>query len=173
MKREFIEFNNRKFYLSPKNGYYEAKVNKNNVRYTLRLHRAVWEFYNGVIPENYHIHHIDGNKSNNNIENLELLSPIEHAKKHGERTAKLWQRDDMKIANKKGREKCKIWHSSEEGKKWHSEHQKITISKNIITKICTDCGNEFRTWHDKREQVMCRKCRDKHLKRELRLLKRA
>lgn len=172
MKRKCIEFNNKKFYLSPENGYYEAKINTNNTRNTLRLHREVWEFYNGKIPENYHIHHIDGNKLNNSIENLELLSPIEHAKKHSECTAQLWQRENMKIASQKGREKCKIWHASDEGKKWHSEHQKETVKKLIIKKICPDCGAEFTTWNNSREQKICKKCRDKYLKRELRRIKK-
>lgn len=171
-KRKCVKFNNQNFYLSPENGYWEAKINKNGKNETIRLQRAVWEFYNGKIEGDMHVHHIDGNKSNNSIENLELLTPTEHAKKHGKRTAQLWQKKYMQKARERGREKCKEWHSSEEGRKWHSEHQKITTQKNIITKICTDCGAEFRTWHDKREQTLCRKCRDKYLQRELRRLKK-
>ena len=55
------------------------------VRYNNRkgfLHRAIWELVNGKIPEGFMIHHIDGNKKNNNIENLECLSRKEHGKKH-------------------------------------------------------------------------------------------
>lgn len=172
-KRQFVEFNNRKFYLSPENGYYEAKIKKDNKRHTLRLQRAVWEFYNGSIPEGYQIHHIDGNKQNNNISNLQLLSHQEHAKLHSQQKGKeIWNRKEMKEANARGREKCKEWHKSENGKKWHSEHQKETIKKNVIEKICTDCGAKFKTWHDKREQTLCRKCRDKYLHREIRRRKR-
>lgn len=171
-KRNFVRFNNHNFYENPANGYWEAKIKKNGKRETLRLQRAVWEFYNGEIIGDMHVHHIDGNKANNNIENLELLTPLEHAKKHGKRTAALWDREEMQKARAYGLEKCKNWHASEEGKKWHSEHQKITTQKNIITKICTECGKEFRTWHDKREQSMCLKCRDKYLQRELRRLKK-
>ena len=172
-KRKFVTFNDRNYYFNLGTGYWEAKVKEGNKRITYRLHRVVWEYYKGEIPDNMHIHHIDGNKSNNDISNLELLTPHEHAKKHGLQTAQLWQREDMQKARKRGREKCKIWHASEEGKKWHSEHQKATISKNVISKICTDCGAEFKTWHDKREQSMCRKCRDKYSKRELRRLKKS
>jgi hypothetical protein len=66
----------------------------NGVKYTLRstgyfcattgrrklLHRDVWEFYNGLIPDKYDVHHIDHDKSNNKIENLELLPKSEHAR---------------------------------------------------------------------------------------------
>ena len=171
-KRKCITFNNCNYYYNPDMGYWETKLKVNNKRTTYRLHQAVWEYYNGKIVGNMHIHHIDGNKSNNDISNLELLTPEEHLKKHSLQTAQLWQREDMKAASKLGRDKCKLWHASEEGKKWHSLHQRKVVEKNIITKICLDCGNEFRTWKDKREQTICRKCRDKYLKRELRRLKK-
>jgi hypothetical protein len=45
-------------------------------------HRYVWEKENGVIPNGYDIHHIDGNKSNNAIFNLQLLEKTEHTKLH-------------------------------------------------------------------------------------------
>lgn len=45
-------------------------------------HRWVWEKKYGKIPKGYEIHHIDGNKRNNSIDNLELLTPKEHSAKH-------------------------------------------------------------------------------------------
>jgi len=48
----------------------------------ISLHRHVWERKNGPIPDGHHIHHIDGNKKNNSIENLECLSESDHHKKH-------------------------------------------------------------------------------------------
>jgi hypothetical protein len=47
-----------------------------------REHRYIWERSNGPIPDGYVIHHIDGNKTNNNIENLQLLSKINHTRIH-------------------------------------------------------------------------------------------
>lgn len=35
-----------------------------------------------IVPRAYHIHHKDFNPLNNNINNLELLSPVEHVAKH-------------------------------------------------------------------------------------------
>ena len=45
-----------------------------------RIHRLVYESFIGNIPKGnkWHIHHIDGNKQNNNISNLMLLSSIQH-----------------------------------------------------------------------------------------------
>lgn len=37
-------------------------------------HRVIWEMNNGPIPEGQEIDHIDGNKSNNCIENLRLAN---------------------------------------------------------------------------------------------------
>lgn len=42
------------------------------------IHRMVWEYYNGKIPEGYVIHHKDENKLNNSIDNLQLLTRKEH-----------------------------------------------------------------------------------------------
>lgn len=38
------------------------------------VHRLVWECFNGSIPDNMDINHIDGNSDNNNLDNLELVS---------------------------------------------------------------------------------------------------
>lgn len=39
-----------------------------------KVHRIVWMLFNGPIPEGMEINHIDMNKSNNNISNLELVT---------------------------------------------------------------------------------------------------
>ena len=46
------------------------------------VHRLIWEEQFGTIPEGIDIHHKDGNKQNNKIENLELLTRKEHKNKH-------------------------------------------------------------------------------------------
>ena len=44
-----------------------------------RVHRLIGEYIYGELSSN-HIHHKDNNKLNNSIDNLELLSPSEHAR---------------------------------------------------------------------------------------------
>lgn len=49
-----------------------------------KSYRKIYEDYHGVkIPKGMHIHHIDGNRDNNDPTNLEMLTPDEHAQKHG------------------------------------------------------------------------------------------
>jgi len=45
-------------------------------------HSIVWEQHNGKIPLGMQIHHIDHDKTNNSIENLQLVTPLEHKRLH-------------------------------------------------------------------------------------------
>lgn len=46
------------------------------------LHRAVWTYYYGDIPDGYDVHHIDLNKENNNISNLTIMRKSDHLRLH-------------------------------------------------------------------------------------------
>lgn len=70
----FIYFNGEKYTLR-NNGYYGKTRGKRNL-----LHRDVWTSSKGSIPEGYDIHHINGDKSDNRIENLECLPKSEHTR---------------------------------------------------------------------------------------------
>ena len=59
-----------------KKGYVRVWVDK-KTKYKMK-HRVIWEKYNGKIPSEYVIHHIDGNKQNNDIENLQCMSKQDH-----------------------------------------------------------------------------------------------
>jgi hypothetical protein len=51
-------------------GYMHVQVDKK----TYKVHRIIYEIFNGPIPEGYVIDHIDRNKNNNIIENLRLAT---------------------------------------------------------------------------------------------------
>lgn len=57
-------------YFSKPYGYQEIKYQQKEYR----AHRIIWEMFNGPIPENMEIDHIDGNGSNNKIENLRCVT---------------------------------------------------------------------------------------------------
>lgn len=133
-----------KFHLDERTGYYGGYISKGDRK--VRLHRYVWEKYNGAIPSGYHVHHKDKNKNNNEIENLVLLSSSEHLKLHGE--IKSEQERELMRENiaRNALPKAKEWHGSEDGIEWHRVHgakvaQKL---KNVrIEKICKCCGKSF------------------------------
>lgn len=80
----------------------------------VRLHRMVWEYHNGKIPQGYHVHHVDEDRSNNAIENLRLMPGNEHVSVH----ANEQERVDMSRGNiERAREAARRWHARRLG--WH------------------------------------------------------
>ncbi len=70
--------------LMPQNnglGYFQVRFRFNKRRYSKYLHRIVWESFNGEVPNGYEINHIDHDKSNNTLNNLELVTRSENVKK--------------------------------------------------------------------------------------------
>lgn len=94
-------FNGKKYYPSG-NGYYRNRTT---------LHRDIWEAIHGEkLKAGDVVHHIDGNKENNNPENLERLTDIEHRMKHKRTRFKLQPEVILQIheMRKKGATKAKI-----------------------------------------------------------------
>ncbi len=87
----------------------------------IHAHRWVWINHYGAIPEGMDIHHIDEDKSNNEIENLQMLSRSEHLKLH-------WRdenlRKERRILLNEIRPKVHAWLRSDEGRKVQSEASK-------------------------------------------------
>jgi len=59
-----------------------TKKKKNGKKQSISKHRLVWIEHNGEIPEGRIIHHINGDKFDNRIENLKMLTRSEHRKLH-------------------------------------------------------------------------------------------
>ena len=57
---------------------------------TVYQHRYIWNKYNGDIPQNGVIHHINGNPIDNNINNLKLMTRSEHSKLHCDQGDMKW-----------------------------------------------------------------------------------
>ena len=126
-------FNGESFYLC--GNYYQHKGK--------RLHRVVWEYYNGEIPKGYHVHHIDADRSNNNIENLQCIPGVKHVCDHGHTPERL---EYGRMHIKRIRPKASEWHRSEAGRAWHSEMAKRNnANRTYQTYVCTQCGQEFQS----------------------------
>lgn len=69
-----------------KDGYYRVVLCTNNVKRYIKVHTVIVQQFIGDIPNNMVVNHIDGNKQNNCVENLEITTVLEntrHAHKHG------------------------------------------------------------------------------------------
>lgn len=65
--------------------------NNDGIRTFYRVHRLVAEAFIDKIPKGYHVHHKNGIKTDNRVENLEIISPKEHyeeSKKLGQSSTK-------------------------------------------------------------------------------------
>lgn len=79
----------KKFYLIPgrvykqrvtPNGYCQACLRINKSYKYFYIHRLVAEYFIGNLTDGLEINHIDGNKLNNKVSNLEIVSRQENAK---------------------------------------------------------------------------------------------
>lgn len=148
MKYPEQEFNGKIYRLYPGENYYS--------RGARRLHRIVWENFNGPIPKGKHIHHKDGDKSNNEISNLEMVAPGWHVRHHmtPERVKK--QREWAK----KIRPLTLKWHRSKEGRVWHKEHgKKVWHGMPFSKRNCNLCGKEYKTKFPNRSQYCHQNCK--------------
>ncbi len=63
---------------------------------TCYYHRVLWEAFNGAIPHKMTVDHVDGNRLNNRLDNLQLLSQSDNSRKTMVETHqknKIWTKD--------------------------------------------------------------------------------
>lgn len=78
------------------NGYVTLRIG-NKLRY---VHRMVMEEHLGrPLLRSEHVHHVNGDKTDNRLENLELLSSSEHSKKHAKENH-FWEKKHNAPPNK-------------------------------------------------------------------------
>lgn len=63
------------------NGYRVVSIRNRGTKLQCRVHRVIWIAQNGVIPDGFVIDHINNNKQDNRIDNLQLLTPQENSTK--------------------------------------------------------------------------------------------
>jgi hypothetical protein len=130
------EFNGKKYRKYSGERYYSRGPN--------RLHKIIWEYYNGEIPKGFDVHHKDENPENNEISNLELIDNIEHCRFHAKRR---FEKDPELLRRfvEGGKREAKKWHGSEAGKEWHKKHYELHGQSMYVKKEyeCIVCGKKF------------------------------
>lgn len=160
-KIEIIDETHQKF-----NGVMFYQSGRGHFFANLFLHRAVYAYCKEEIIEGYHIHHIDENKANNAVENLQMLTNSEHHKKHDPTGNLKLKKFTCKVCGKEyesfstGRN-C---FCSYECRRKDFDSRHTTIKRN-----CKLCGKEFIT--RLKTQIYCsRKCAD--ISRKKKVLKK-
>jgi hypothetical protein len=129
-------FNGRTYY------QYEGRYFTSGTR---KMHRDVWAFHNGEIPKGNHIHHIDGDVTNNDISNLQLMEASAHLRMEGKKR----HQDNPEWSKQfytKGIELAKEWHRSPEGREWHKQHGiNVFANREVYTLNCHVCNNPYKT----------------------------
>lgn len=136
----------------------------NNTR-MLRLHREKLRLHLGFTNEQmqgFDVHHIDENKDNNELSNLQLLKKITHVKSHAEKQiinkiTKICEQceeeyeSSSNIAHKQRfcSNKCKA--------RWRREH-----GLNDVKRICKNCGKEFICDNTSKKVFCTRSCAGKY-----------
>ncbi len=132
MSKEKKVYFGKKFY-QQKDGYWANMM-------PIHAHRWVWINHYGAIPKGMDIHHKNGDKGDNEIENLEMLSRSDHLKRHWEEGR--FDLDQRRTQLKEARK----WLQTDEGRKKQSEISKKSweVRRKTI-KNCEMCSVDIET----------------------------
>lgn len=128
----------KKFYQDKKTGYWISTTSPRT-----RAHVWVWNHYHGIVPKGYHVHHKDHNKSNNQYENLTILTFAAHMNHHLDDNPN--RREKLIHMANENRPLTKAWHASAEGRAWHKLHAiKCNFGNGELIKYnCQVCAKEY------------------------------
>lgn len=144
---KFVVYKGEKFWLQSSGRYYQSGRKDAPERL---LHRRIWQDIFGFVPAGYHVHHKNGDWTDNALSNLECLLASEHQRNHlAERIAN-GTFPEAAVGLAKAREAAKVWHASPEGIAWHVKHGHATWQKRKqVTLSCFVCYGLFLTyWSD-------------------------
>ena len=119
-------------------GYLLINIDGKNMKW----HRVIWVAFNGKIPDGLQINHIDENKANNSLENLELVTCKENIN-HGTRNERAGK--SIAKANTNHPLKSKKVICIETGIIYDSIHEAERQTGIYQTSICQCCLGRYKT----------------------------
>lgn len=104
----------------------------------IHAQRWVWINHFAAIPKGMDIHHKDGDKDNNEIENLEMLSRSEHLKRH-------WKEGRFDLEKRRAQLcEARKWLKTPEGRKKQSEISKrVWKTRKKFLLSCLECEKQI------------------------------
>jgi hypothetical protein len=136
-----------------KRGYYEAGIKGRKTR----LHRYIYEQAHGPIPRGYDVHHIDEDKTNNSLENLQMLLRSAHNSYHGAKNGNSWLHTPesiAKMAAAKTGKPGRVW-TEESREKLRDSRAKQVYSEESKKKMSESAKNRPRhPWSEETKRKM-------------------
>lgn len=140
-------YKGRSYRLDKRTGYYLAAKKGADGR-RKRLHVAVYEGEVGPLAEGMCVHHVDGDKRDNEPQNLVAMSASDHSKLHGAAMSDERREAARRSLAEVARPKASEWHRSGAGRAWHRAHAKEAYAtRGKQAYACTHCGRAFETRH--------------------------
>jgi len=164
---KYIEVDGHGFTRDNRTNYYLSSKKINGKR--VRLHRYIWEKHHGGIPEGFAVHYIDGDRGNNDIDNLTLMRDERHKSLHSKAATNTdkWK-ETWKIIRQKGsdshkrpEERAKQAARSKEQWEERKQGQPQTLT-------CKECGMDYETYHLGENMFCSRKCKARDFRRRFR-----
>jgi hypothetical protein len=105
----------------------------------VRLHILVWVAANGPVPDGWHVHHLNHNRADNRLVNLQARPAFTHRSYHA--TVPSQARNAVLV---KARDQASEWHRSKLGREWHRQQAtQVYARREPTSHVCVQCGVTF------------------------------
>lgn len=139
-KHPVQEFLGVRYYRKP-SGYFKSDFYEHGGKY---MHRVVWECSHGAIPAGHHVHHVNGDKADNRLDNLQLKAASGHIADHVVEQYASGVRRPEDAFSVEARRAAAAWHGTEAGRDAARRGAAASwASRSVCVLRCAHCGSEF------------------------------
>ncbi len=146
-----------------------TKISSGHYRMLIPIHRAVWTYYYGNLPDKHLIHHVDLNPGNNDVENLAEMSVGAHTTLHKKILTQTTHSQNNNGVTKTCPHCGKTFQAASNTAKFCSqecaanEYWKTRQGKLInVSLTCKQCGKEYPALEGGHGQFCTEKCRRRY-----------